>query len=136
MFFEADWSWPRPTYSIGNVHLVTVFVLLYQNILLSSTVPVIEVQLLFNCLSSLKMSSVVYATPVFLETVRYNRKVEEDGADWQERNVAIYGHQHDIRDEQTDVQAELGGKILALIVNPLLCVAVLWTHLLDYVTGI
>lgn len=70
------------------------------------------------------MSSVIYATPVFSETVRYNRKVEEDGADREERSVAISHHHHGIRGERIDFQSELGGKILALIVNLPLYVAV------------
>lgn len=56
------------------------------------------------------MSSVVYATPVFSNKVRYNKKVEEGGAGREEREVVIYDDPHGIRDERMDFQSESRGK--------------------------
>ncbi|XP_038580072.1 uncharacterized protein LOC119906783 [Micropterus salmoides] len=68
-----------------------------------------EVQLLFNCLSPLKMSSDIYAKPDFSKKVRYNRKVQEDNVEWEEREVAIYESTDDIRDDHTDLQSHDAG---------------------------
>ncbi|XP_026205618.1 CD209 antigen-like protein E [Anabas testudineus] len=48
------------------------------------------------------MSTVIYATPVFSNKVRYNRKEEEDGGKREEREVVIYESADDIRDDHTD----------------------------------
>ncbi|XP_038580079.1 NKG2-A/NKG2-B type II integral membrane protein-like isoform X1 [Micropterus salmoides] len=62
-----------------------------------------------NCLSPLKMSSDIYAKPDFSKKVRYNRKVQEDNVEWEERTVAIYESTDDIRDDHTDLQSHDGG---------------------------
>uniref|UniRef100_A0A7N6AMA4 C-type lectin domain-containing protein n=1 Tax=Anabas testudineus TaxID=64144 RepID=A0A7N6AMA4_ANATE len=51
------------------------------------------------------MSTVIYATPVFSNKVRYNRKEEEDGGKREEREVVIYESADDIRDDHTDFQS-------------------------------
>ncbi|KAF3707004.1 C-type lectin domain family 12 member B [Channa argus] len=52
------------------------------------------------------MSSDIYAKPDFSKKVRYNRKVEEDGGEWEEREVDIYESTDDIRDDVTDIQSQ------------------------------
>ncbi|XP_067370289.1 CD209 antigen-like protein C isoform X2 [Channa argus] len=52
------------------------------------------------------MSSDIYAKPDFSKKVRYNRKVEEDGGEWEEREVDIYENTDDIRDDVTDIQSQ------------------------------
>ncbi|XP_038580069.1 CD209 antigen-like protein A isoform X2 [Micropterus salmoides] len=55
------------------------------------------------------MSSDIYAKPDFSKKVRYNRKVQEDNVEWEERTVAIYESTDDIRDDHTDLQSHDGG---------------------------
>uniref|UniRef100_A0A7N6C4P0 C-type lectin domain-containing protein n=1 Tax=Anabas testudineus TaxID=64144 RepID=A0A7N6C4P0_ANATE len=50
------------------------------------------------------MSSDIYTKPDLSTKVRYNRKVEEDGEKWQEREVDIYVSSGSISDEQTGFQ--------------------------------
>ncbi|XP_067338024.1 C-type lectin domain family 17, member A-like [Channa argus] len=52
------------------------------------------------------MSSDIYAKPDFSKKVRYHRKVEEDGGEWEEREVDIYENTDDIRDDVTDIQSQ------------------------------
>ncbi|XP_026205654.1 C-type lectin domain family 7 member A-like [Anabas testudineus] len=54
------------------------------------------------------MSTVIYATPVFSNKVRYNRKEEEDGGKREEREVVIYESADDIRDDHSDLQPQEG----------------------------
>ncbi|XP_067337997.1 uncharacterized protein [Channa argus] len=55
------------------------------------------------------MSSDIYAKPDFSKKVRYKRKVEEDGGEWEEREVDIYENTDDIRDDVTDIQSQVEG---------------------------
>ncbi|XP_038550712.1 C-type lectin domain family 12 member B-like isoform X1 [Micropterus salmoides] len=55
------------------------------------------------------MSSDIYAKPDFSKKVRYNRKVQEDNVEWEEREVAIYESTDDIRDDHTDLQSHDAG---------------------------
>ncbi|XP_067370593.1 CD209 antigen-like protein C [Channa argus] len=55
------------------------------------------------------MSSDIYAKPYFSKKVRYNRKVEEDGGEWEEREVDIYESTDVIRDDVTDIQSQEEG---------------------------
>ncbi|XP_070777296.1 C-type lectin domain family 6 member A-like [Enoplosus armatus] len=56
------------------------------------------------------MSSDIYAKPDFLTTMRYNRKVQEDKAEWEEREVDIYESADVIRDDHNDFQSHEGGQ--------------------------
>ncbi|XP_056254915.1 CD209 antigen-like protein E [Seriola aureovittata] len=55
------------------------------------------------------MSSDIYAIPDLSKKVRYNRKVQEDGAEMEEREVDIYESAECIRDDPTDFQSQDGG---------------------------
>ncbi|XP_050925037.1 CD209 antigen isoform X5 [Lates calcarifer] len=55
------------------------------------------------------MSSDIYAKPDLSKKVRYNRKVEEDGAEWEEREVNIYESTDRMGDDHTDLQSQEGG---------------------------
>ncbi|XP_050925039.1 CD209 antigen isoform X7 [Lates calcarifer] len=55
------------------------------------------------------MSSDIYAKPDLSKKVRYNRKVEEDGAEWEEREVNIYESTDRMGDNHTDLQSQEGG---------------------------
>ncbi|XP_044027304.1 CD209 antigen-like protein C isoform X3 [Siniperca chuatsi] len=54
------------------------------------------------------MSSDIYAKPNFSKKVRYNRKVQEDKAEWKEREVDIYESAEALRDDHTDFHSEGG----------------------------
>ncbi|XP_067334033.1 C-type lectin domain family 6 member A-like [Channa argus] len=54
-------------------------------------------------------SDIIYAKPDFSK-VRYNRKVEEDGGEWEEREVDIYENADVIRDDGTDIQSQEEGR--------------------------
>lgn len=69
-----------------------------------------EVQLLLSCLSPLKMSSDIYPKPDLSKKVRYSRKEQEDGAEWEQREVDIYESADEIRDSYDHFQSQEGGK--------------------------
>ncbi|XP_067334068.1 C-type lectin domain family 12 member B-like [Channa argus] len=54
-------------------------------------------------------SDIIYAKPDFSKKVRYNRKVEEDGGEWDEREMDIYEDADVIRDDVTDIQSQEEG---------------------------
>ncbi|XP_071356006.1 CD209 antigen-like protein C [Trachinotus anak] len=55
------------------------------------------------------MSSDIYAKPDLSSKVRYNRKEQGDGAEWEEREVDIYENAERIREDHTDCQSLHGG---------------------------
>ncbi|XP_067332601.1 hepatic lectin-like isoform X1 [Channa argus] len=55
------------------------------------------------------MSSDIYTKPDFSKKVRCNRKVEEDGGEWEEREVDIYENTYDIRADGSDIQSQEEG---------------------------
>ncbi|XP_047460698.1 low affinity immunoglobulin epsilon Fc receptor-like isoform X1 [Mugil cephalus] len=55
------------------------------------------------------MSSDIDARPDVSKKARYTRKVEEDGGEWEEREVVIYQSVDDIRHDPNGFQAQEGG---------------------------
>ncbi|XP_049458126.1 CD209 antigen-like protein E isoform X15 [Epinephelus fuscoguttatus] len=55
------------------------------------------------------MSSDIYATPDLSKKVRYNRQVQEDTVEWEERQVDIYENTDAIGNNHTDIQSHEGG---------------------------
>nr|XP_033493059.1 C-type lectin domain family 4 member E-like [Epinephelus lanceolatus] len=55
------------------------------------------------------MSSDIYATPDLSKKVRYNRQVQEDTVEWEERQVDIYESTDAIGNNHTDIQSLEGG---------------------------
>ncbi|XP_047460697.1 CD209 antigen-like protein E isoform X3 [Mugil cephalus] len=55
------------------------------------------------------MSSDIYARPDVSKKARYTRKVEEDGGEWEEREVVIYQSVDDIRPDPNGFQSQEGG---------------------------
>ncbi|KAL7382709.1 hypothetical protein ABVT39_026840 [Epinephelus coioides] len=55
------------------------------------------------------MSSDIYATPDLSKKVRYNRQVQEDTVEWEERQVDIYENTDAIGNNDTDIQSHEGG---------------------------
>ncbi|XP_049890716.1 CD209 antigen-like protein C isoform X3 [Epinephelus moara] len=51
------------------------------------------------------MSSDIYATPDLSKKVRYNREVQEDKVEWEERQVDIYESTDAIWNNHTDIQS-------------------------------
>ncbi|XP_067337720.1 C-type lectin domain family 12 member B-like [Channa argus] len=49
------------------------------------------------------------SSDIYTKKVRYNRKVEEDGGEWEEREVDIYESADVIRDDGTDIQSQEEG---------------------------
>ena len=58
----------------------------------------------------LKMSEDIYANADMSKKVRYNRTVQEDKGEWEEREVEIYESTDAIRDDHIDNQSHGGGK--------------------------
>lgn len=56
------------------------------------------------------MSTVIYATPVFTNRVKYNRKEVEGGGEWREREVAIYESADDIRNDYQSCEGAKEGE--------------------------
>ena len=56
------------------------------------------------------MSEDIYANADMSKKVRYNRTVQEDKEEWEEREVEIYESTDVIRDDHTDNQSHGGGK--------------------------
>ncbi|XP_078137199.1 C-type lectin domain family 12 member B-like [Sander vitreus] len=55
------------------------------------------------------MSEDIYAKPDMSKKVRYNRTVQKDKEEWEEREVEIYESTDAIRDDHTDNQSDGGG---------------------------
>ncbi|XP_049457419.1 CD209 antigen-like protein C isoform X1 [Epinephelus fuscoguttatus] len=55
------------------------------------------------------MSLDIYATPDLSKKVRYNREVQEDKVEWEERQVDIYESTDAIGNNHTDIQSLEGG---------------------------
>lgn len=56
------------------------------------------------------MSSAIYATPDLSKKVRYNQKVQKEGAEWEENEVEIYESAEGIQDDYIDFHSQQGGK--------------------------
>ncbi|XP_045914197.1 CD209 antigen-like protein D isoform X4 [Micropterus dolomieu] len=135
---QTDVTSCKTVSSISTVYYVNEFIsiqlvlsiLVHSKVLQQhSAVTGSEVQLVFNCLSPIKMSSDISVKPDFSKKVRYNRKVQEDNMEWEERTVAIYESAYNIRNDHTDLQShngdisvtlekdQLQGQILDMAVN-------------------
>ncbi|XP_045914195.1 CD209 antigen-like protein E isoform X2 [Micropterus dolomieu] len=114
---QTDVTSCKTVSSISTVYYVNEFIsiqlvlsiLVHSKVLQQhSAVTGSEVQLVFNCLSPIKMSSDISVKPDFSKKVRYNRKVQEDNMEWEERTVAIYESAYNIRNDHTDLQSHNG----------------------------
>ncbi|XP_069566486.1 CD209 antigen-like protein E isoform X1 [Brachyistius frenatus] len=83
------------------------------------------------------MSVDIYAVPDFSKKVRYNRKVQQDAAEREDREVDIYQSAGDIGDDGTDFPPQEGGtktqKQPGVLKRPLRGAA-LWLRLLSLLT--
>ncbi|XP_069024738.1 CD209 antigen-like protein D [Embiotoca jacksoni] len=83
------------------------------------------------------MSVDIYAVPDFSTKVRYNRKVQQDAAEREDREVDIYQSADDIGDDGTDFPPQEGGtktqKQPGVLKRPLRGAA-LWLRLLSLLT--
>ncbi|XP_069024737.1 CD209 antigen-like protein C [Embiotoca jacksoni] len=83
------------------------------------------------------MSVDIYAVPDFYTKVRYNRKVQQDAAEREDREVDIYQSAGDIGDDGTDFPPQEGGtktqKQPGVLKRPLRGAA-LWLRLLSLLT--